>query len=67
MKLSLVIFGIFVGLVGILSYWSASEWKIFEFVSIPNPFDFLLPLNPYSIYVMIAGVILFLAGLFKGD
>ena len=61
MKVSVVIFGIFVGVVGLFSFWSTANW-----VLISNPFSFLDFFNPYYQYFIVGGVIIFLVGLALG-
>jgi len=58
MRASIVILGIAVVVVGLLSFWSTINFVIF-----PNLFSFLSFLGPYSTYVMVIGVIMFLVGL----
>ena len=66
MKYSLMAVGIIVGILGVLCYWSIEKWTIcWGFISIPSPLAFLSPLNPYSWYILIIGIIIFFVGLFK--
>ena len=53
MKLSIIIIGIAVGILGVLSVWSAGSWTMWwGIVSIPSPLAFFRPLNPYAHYIL---------------
>lgn len=60
MKVSVVVIGFLIALVGGLAYYVVSkEWSWWIF-PIPNPFAFL---QPYALLVLVVGAVLFVAGL----